>query len=369
MRERPLILYGWHLSYFTGKVLCYLRYKRIPFDFRQVGMLTLLGRIRRRVGAVVMPVIVTPEGKWVNDSSVIIDLLEARHPADSVVPATPVQRFAAYLIEAWGDEWWVPIAMHTRWTYPENYTLFERDAGDALLPGWPAVVRRRAAARVAGTLRGMLRSVGVRPEQFAAMDAWTSHMLDLLDAHFAVQPYLLGQRPTIGDFGLVGTFYGHLARDPWPARELVAPRPHLRAWVERMANPPAEANRQAALLPADAIAPTLDPILRVIVGEFLPYLEAINAQVNGVLPLLQPGHALRRGLADVTVELGTGGVFRRTALPYTLWMAQRTLDVYRAMAPDEQAQVAAWLATLGGERLLRMDIARLRLAGVRVAPA
>ncbi|MBK6559244.1 MAG: hypothetical protein IPG16_19255 [Comamonadaceae bacterium] len=37
-------------------------------------------------------------------------------------------------MEAWGDEWWIPMAMHTRWTYPENYALFEREAGSALLP-------------------------------------------------------------------------------------------------------------------------------------------------------------------------------------------------------------------------------------------
>jgi hypothetical protein len=61
------------------------------------------------------------------------------------------------------------------------------------------------------------------------------------------------------------------------------------------------------------------------------------------------------------------GLFRRAAIPYTLWMAQRTLDVYRAMNPLEQAQVRCWLASVGGERLLALDIPRLRLQGVRVA--
>ena len=62
------------------------------------------------------------------------------------------------------------------------------------------------------------------------------------------------------------------------------------------------------------------------------------------------------------------GRFRRSALPYTLWMAQRALDVYRAMPPAEQAQVRAWLSSLGGERLLALDIPRLRLQGLRVLP-
>ncbi|MBK6559245.1 MAG: glutathione S-transferase C-terminal domain-containing protein [Comamonadaceae bacterium] len=39
-------------------------------------------------------------------------------------------------------------------------------------------------------------------------------MLDLLDAHFAQHRFLFGERPTLGDFGLVGSMYGHLGRDP-----------------------------------------------------------------------------------------------------------------------------------------------------------
>ncbi|MES2149449.1 MAG: glutathione S-transferase family protein [Pseudomonadota bacterium] len=360
---RPYILYGWHLSYFTGKVLCYLRYKKVPFEFRQVDMYTLLRRIKRETGAAAMPAVLTPERQWIGDSSVIIDALEQRFPGHSVVPETPVQRFASYLMEAWGDEWWVPIAMHTRWTYPENYPLFEREAGAALLPHMPAFAQRIAAARVARTLRGMLHKVGVRPAQFKAIDAWTVQMLDHLERHFTQQPYLFGARPSMGDFGLVGTMYGHLGRDPWPARELIAPRPNLRAWILRMANPPPP----GALLAGDAIAPTLEPVFRAIFAEFLPLLEGINAQVKAALPALKPGHALRRALGDVSLTLA-GGEYRRAALPYSLWMAQRTLDVFHALAPPGQAQVRAWAAPLGGERFLQLAVPRLRISGVRVIP-
>ena len=66
-------LYGWHLSYFTGKVLCYLRYKQAPFVLQPVNLYTLTQRIKRETGAVVMPVMLTPQGEWIQDSSVIID--------------------------------------------------------------------------------------------------------------------------------------------------------------------------------------------------------------------------------------------------------------------------------------------------------
>jgi glutathione S-transferase len=358
-------LYGWHLSYFTGKVLCYLNYKRIPFVHKDVDIATLLWRIKRKVGASVMPVVVTPEQRWIDDSSLIIDHLEDRFPDAPVIPSTPVQRFASYLMEAWGDEWWVPIAMHTRWTYPENYALFEREAGKALLPNFPAFVQRRAVAKIAATLRGMLHTVGVRPEQFAEMDRWTNEMLDLLEQHFSRHSFLFGERPTLGDFGLVGTMYGHLGRDPWPARELIAPRPHLRAWIDRMAG--GQGLKEAALIADDATAETLAPVFRSIFAEFTPLLEGINCQVKAAMPTLAAGRALPRRLEDVEA-LTRAGRFRRSALPYTLWMAQRTLDVYRQMSADEQQSVSDWLTPLGGASFLALDIPRLTLRGLRVTP-
>jgi hypothetical protein len=157
----------------------------------------------------------------------------------------------------------------------------------------------------------------------------------------------------------------HLGRDPWPARELVAPRPHLRRWIDRMASPKPGAGDSPH---ADEVVPaSLKPVFQAIVDEFLPLLDGINQQVWAALPALPPGKALRRGLADVELPMGDAR-FKRSALPYTLWMAQRALDVYQAMSPADQNQVHAWLSSLGGERLLAMTIPRLRLQGLRVLP-
>ncbi len=96
-------LYGWQVSYFAGKVRCYFEYKRIPYTERPINLWELMVTIKRRTGASVMPVVVTPEGRWLQDSSDIIDHLESRFPERPVVPGTPAQRAAAYLLEAWGD--------------------------------------------------------------------------------------------------------------------------------------------------------------------------------------------------------------------------------------------------------------------------
>ncbi len=362
--SKPFVLYGWHLSYFSGKARSYLNYKGIPYREGSLNLYTLMLRNKRKTGVVVMPVLRTPEDEWLQDTSVIIDRLEQRFPAAPVLPESPLQRFLSYLFEAWGDEWWVPIAMHTRWSYPENYALWERDVGPALLPGFPAFAQRKAAAIPAKKLRGMLHSVGIRAEQFAVMNAWTLSMLDLLERHFASHPYLFGGRPTLADFSLIGTMYGHLGRDPWPARELVGPRPQLRAWIERMLNPPAGV-QSAPLLADDQVAETLLPVIQAIFREFVPMLEGINQKVRALLPDYPAGKPLPRGLGDIEIPMGAG-TFRRSALPYSLWMAQRVLDCLQALPTEQRESVEQWVRAQGGERLLELQLPRLQLAGLRV---
>jgi glutathione S-transferase len=363
---RPFILYGWHLSYYTGKVRCYLRYKQLPFVDTPVDFVTLMMRVKRRTGAAVMPVVVTPQGEWLQDSSAIIDELERRFPERSVIPSTPVRRFAAYLLETWGDEWWIPVAMHTRWSYPENYALFERDGGKALLPRWPRFLRDRAVATAANAMRGYLARVGITPQQTPLLERWTTDMLDRLDAHLAAHRFLLGDAPTIADFGLVGTMYGHLGRDPWPKRELVDPRKHLRAWIDRMAEPGRSAPESRVV--ADEIPASLAPVFRAIATEFLPMIEATLEAVNrhvrsgvrdedGVLP---------RGLDPISYPLGPGQ-YTRIAVPFMLWKIQRLNDVYRSMSANEQGAVRRWLETIGCARVLDLPIPQLRRVALRVA--
>ncbi len=361
-------LHGWHLSYYTGKVLCYLRYKGIDFDGPRASAWTLLHQIKRRFGAAVMPVLVTPQGEWIQDSGDIIDRLEQRYPQRSVTPNDAVVRFASCVMEAWGDEWWVPVAMHSRWSYPENYALFVKDAGTQLLPGMPGFLQRMAVGKVAGGLRAMLHNAGVRPVQFEALEQWTCNMLDKLDTHFAAQPYLFGDSPSLGDFGLVGTMYGHLGRDPWPAREWVGKRPHLRAWIDRMAQTRSAPQGDEPLITHRINATTLDPIFATLFAEFTSYVSQVNAQVQAALASSPPGQLLRRSLDDVQLHTPFGTI-KRKALPFAVWKVQGVLAVFAAMGTQDQARVRTWAAPLGGEAFLNLDLACLQRSGLRVRAA
>ncbi|TXI83707.1 MAG: glutathione S-transferase family protein [Cupriavidus sp.] len=362
---KPFIHYAWHLSYFSGKTRSYLLYKDIPFVEKPIDFYTFSVRARKHTNAAVMPIVVTPEGEWLQDTSNIIDRLEQRFPQAPVVPATPVQRMASYLMELWADEWWLVVAMYTRWCHPENYPLFLHDAGKGLLPYFPRFLQNRFGAKAANQMRGHLPSLGLIPGQIELIAEWTRNALDLLEKHFNQYPYLFGNKPSIGDFGLIGPLYAHLGRDPWSKRELIDTRPSVRAWVDRMNKPEA---RSGEFLPADQIPQTLTPLFQLIFDEFLPLIEGILREVNKALPKCPAGKPLPRGLGIVNFPMGKGS-YGRAAIPYILWMVQRILDGYQLMTPKEQASVRAWMTGLGGERLLDLQIPRLRRVGLRVAAA
>lgn len=361
--RKPYTHYAWHLSYFSGKTRCYLEYKGIPYAEKPINLYDLMRRIPRRTGTSVMPVVVTPEGEWLQDTSVIIDRLEKDFPAKPVLPKTPVQRFAAYLIELWGDEWWVPIAMHTRWSHPENYLLFQREGGDNLLPGFPRFIKNRVVTYIANKMRSYQKTVGFVPEQHAVMDQWTDAMLDHLERHFSQMPFLLGHKPSLADFGLVGSMYGHLGRDPWPKRHLVAPRPQLRAWIDRMAQP--TKGYVGEWLAGDELAPSLTPVFASIATEFLPMLEGILEQARQFMAAKPERKRLPRGLGFIEFPMGAGR-FRRVALPYSLWMLQRMQQVYTDMPSADQQAVRAWLQSIGAERVLTLDVPPLDRQGMNV---
>ncbi len=340
MTGNTYTLYGWQLSYFSGKTRAYLNYKGIPYVDKAVDAYTLMKRIPAKTGATVMPVVVTPQGEWLQDTTHIVEVLEARFPAKPVVPTTPRQRIAAGLIEAWADEWWIPTAMHYRWSYPENYPLFRHEAGRSLLPWAPALLRNRLADYTASKLRGYLSDVGVVPEQFAQMENWTVAMLDALELHFRQHDYLFGGAPTIADFALVGPLYGHLGRDPAPLRELVQPRPALQAWIHRVHDGlPAT----GTLLADDALPDTLAPVWDSICGEFLPMVMAIRHATQEALATLPPERPrLPRALGRIEFPMA-GERFSRNAIPYILWMLQRVQNDYRALPAAGQTAVRGWL--------------------------
>src|SRR3569623_1005019 len=132
-------------------------------------------------------------------------------------------------------------------------------------------------ATAANQLPAHLHTLGMVPGQIDLVAEWSRYALDLLELLFNKHPFLFGDKPSIGDFGLMGPLYAHLGRDPWSKRELIDTRPSVRAWVDRMNEPHA---RAGAFMPGDALPETLTPIFRMLTGEFLPMVEGILREVK-----------------------------------------------------------------------------------------
>ena len=116
----PLTLLGSNISYFTGKMENYLRLKRIPYRLESMQFPAVRKVLERELGVMQMPAIILPDGRYMTDSTKMIEWFEARHPEHSILPPDPLQQFLCHLLEDWADEWWWRPAMHYRWHYAEG---------------------------------------------------------------------------------------------------------------------------------------------------------------------------------------------------------------------------------------------------------
>lgn len=263
--------------------------------------------IKKQTGAMVMPAVMTPDGEWLQDSRHIIEKMEIEYPTPSVFPSTPRRKFISGLLEAWGDEYWLSPAMYYRWNMPENVESFKREAGDNLLPWTPRFIKNLVANKTAAVLISYLPAVGIVPDQHKMMEEWTVDMVQKLNAHFEHHPYLLGDIPTIGDFGLAGPFVAHLGYDPASKKALLSDSPHLSSWIDRVSTVSHLDIATNAGPETDDIPETLLPVLHSVFTEFMPMLQASVAPVcelSNLAKFTTEGKKLPRSLGPVQFPMG-----------------------------------------------------------------
>jgi glutathione S-transferase len=111
-------LYGSEMSMFTAKVRPVFRRKGL----RYVEQLATQARWQESedlTGNRMIPIVFTPEGACVQDSSLIIDLLEARHPEIPVESPDPVLKLLGRIFERYHDEFMPLLAIYYRWIKAE----------------------------------------------------------------------------------------------------------------------------------------------------------------------------------------------------------------------------------------------------------
>ena len=337
-------LYGSEVSYFTGKARAFLDWKRIDYSEAPATRDIYRDVIMPRVGWPVIPVVLGPGEEVLQDTSDIIDILDARHGPPSVFPDGPVQKLAALLLELYGDEWLVLPAMHYRWSYNRDFAYSE--FGKLSAPEAPAEEQYEIGRANAKNFEGALPVLGIDARTASAIESGYCEMLDQLDAHFARHEMLLGSRPSIGDFGLFGPLYAHQYRDPESGKLMRERAPNLVRWVETLRNNggayPGE------FLPGDEVPETLLPVFETQMEDQFPCLantaRALAAWAEG-----QPaGTQVPRALGKH--EFRTHGARgERMIFPFNLWMLQRPIEHYRSLDADARARADAFLARVGGD--------------------
>ncbi|MEH6567449.1 MAG: glutathione S-transferase family protein [Halioglobus sp.] len=264
----PANLYGSSISYFTGKLENYFRIKGLPYELRALTS-KRHASIMEKVGSTQMPALELADGRWMSDSTPIIQWFEEQYPATGVIPIDPLQRFFSLLLEDYADEWlWRP-AMHFRWFYDRGARFASTQLAEELMSEMPlpGFIKRRML--IYRQRNGYTRGDGITPNQVPGVEAIYFRTLDQLEAIFQKRPFLLGENPSLADIGFSGPFFRHFALDPVPAELMRQRAPAVYEWTARLWNAKLEegVGTQLEGIPAD-----WGPILDEIGSNYLPYL-------------------------------------------------------------------------------------------------
>lgn len=306
-------LFGNELSPYSVKVRSYLRFKGIPHQWI-VRNAASESEFARYAKLPLIPLLLSPEDEAFQDSTPILERMEARFEKPSIYPDDPGVQFLSALIEEYADEWVNKPMFHYRWSY-------ERDAASAAerlaASVFPDSDRADAALRIRERMVGRLPFVGSSPETKDVIEESFLRSIALLETQLRDRRYLFGARPALADFGLFGQLYECLS-DPTPGNLLRQRAPHVVAWIERMTAPRIE----GPFARRDELFPALEPLLREEVGAvFVPWTLA-NEQ------------ALRAGLPELALSI-RGRPFRQTPQKYHAKSLAMLRERYRPVANDD----------------------------------
>jgi len=367
------VLWGSPHSYYTGKIRSYLIKKGVPYREQFAFHPQFQARIVPAIRHFVLPVLETPDGRVLQDTTDMIEHIEAAMPRPSMIPNSPVQKAVAWLLGAYGSEALLPPGMHYRWSYrAEQETFLCAEFGRVLHGGPDREARFATARQMMQYFNGFLPMLGVTPETIPTIEAAYCDLLDALDEHFLHVPYLLGGRPSIADFGLMAPMYAHLARDPVPATLMKNRAPNVYRWTERM-NLACIGDGEFPDVPEsyptdDEIPASLEPVLRLVFQDWGPQLRADATTYRNWVegnPLMPAGTLVSAsGERKVHPSLGPteyewrGCTMRRSSSPHGLWHFDKAAAFARALTGEAASRFDALSCRTGGEDVMAIRLAR-----------
>lgn len=325
----PFRLYGAELSPYSIKLRAYLSFKGLEFAWLARSN-ARQEEFQRYATLPLVPVLVDADDRAMQDTTPIMEQLEARYAEPSAVPQEPALAFLAALIEDYADEWLNKAMFHYRWTYPEDQQSAAQRIVEMIYEGAEAPEGVEEAVR--NRMVGRLYHVGSAPETAALIEGSFTHLLRLLERLLGSRSYLFGGRPSFADFGLAGQL-SQLRSDPTPGALMKAHAPNVVRWLDRMERAEAEGEFE----PLESLRADLVDLLRdEVAGAYLAWAAA-NAE------------AVREDAPGVSVEIG-GETFTQKPQRYAA-KAFAELRRKRALLSDDAA-LAALLGETGCDAYL-----------------
>ena len=357
-------LYAITHSLYSGRARSYLIKHQIPFQELSTGHESFKAEVLPKGKLATIPTLVTPEGEVIRDGAAIIEHFEATNGRPSR-PTGPRQRIISALFDVIGTDGLLRPAMHYRWNFPEDNLAFvryhflhsQRDTPERAEKTEAMMDRMRYAAMI----------FGVTEHSQGVVESLYLDYLDALNAHFEQYPYLLGWRPSVGDFGLIAPMYAHLGRDPHPAKLMQQRAVSVHRWVERMnradQDVPEFFNAGTEFIDDDEVPESLMAVLRVLAEDFVPETLAAAESINGWLAENKPEtgapavgrRAQARGTATFALR---GQTIEALAQPHRFYLLQRVQDDYASLSETEKAAVDAVLSKSGMTAILDASLNR-----------
>ena len=339
----PIILYGSPMSLYTGRARSYLIKAGLPYREVPPTSSHFLDTVLPKAGGRrSLPTIELADGTVIRDGVAIVDHFEAErgHPCS---PTSPKQRIVSRLFDAIGAEGLLRPAMHYRWNFDAENLEFLRFHFKTVFPEG----REPTADDRMQFIKDVVNpSWGVWPAAIDTIEALYTQLLDKLNAHFAEHPYLLGGRPSVGDFGMMAPLYGHLGRDPAPRLLMQTRAVRVFRWVERMNRPESDVGEfddyGDAYLADDEIPDTLIAVLKHLAIDYVPETRAACECINAWLAEhddLPAGTTAARGVGDAAAFDLLGTPITAIAQPFRFHVLKRVQDEFEALAEPERSDV------------------------------
>jgi glutathione S-transferase len=262
-------IFGAEMSPYSVKVRSYARYKGLPHRWLNRGGENA-GEYAKHAKLPIVPLVVTPQGEGLQDSTPIIEKLESLFPEPSIHPDEPALRFLSALMEELGDEWGNKWMFHYRWRREVDRVASAGRIALAMNPAMDEATQASFAKQIMDRMVGRVWFVGSSDATAPFIEETFHQALAQLDAHLASRPYVFGARPSFADFALWGQIY-NMWTDPTPCAVIEARGQNVLAWIQRMLWPRGDGAFEAW----KTLEPTLMPILTDWAGGlFMPWSVA-----------------------------------------------------------------------------------------------